>query len=154
MYRAGLDDNLGLRSVPVAISWWHVTVIQKGLINPAQSFSCHIQGLGILLRESWKPSVGVCAYFCIVPHQNVWVMGRESVKLGRSWVKPQPCHLLNPQGYKLENENMFSDFACVMGTEEGERGRKANLQAILCHRRWYTSSYSLERTLQTRSLWV
>lgn len=33
---------------------------------------------------------------------------------------------LSPQGYKLENENMFSDFACVVGTEEGERGSKAN----------------------------
>lgn len=154
MYRAGLDDNLGLRSVPVAISWWHVTVIQKGLINPAQSFSCHIQGLGILLRESWKPSVGVCAYFALFHTRMFWwwegrVSSWEDHELSLSHVT-----YLSPQGYKLENENMFSDFACVMGTEEGERGRKANLQAILCHRRWYTSSYSLERTLQTRSLWV
>ena len=52
MYRAGLDDDLGLGSVPLAISWWHVTVIQKGIINPAHNFSCHIQGLGILLKES------------------------------------------------------------------------------------------------------
>lgn len=52
MYRAGLDDDLGLCSVPLAISWWHVTVIQKGIINPAHNFSCHIRGLGILLKES------------------------------------------------------------------------------------------------------
>ena len=52
--------------------------------------------------------------------------GKESVSLGRSRVKSQLCHLLSPQRYELESKSIFLDFACVLGTEEGERGRKAN----------------------------
>lgn len=68
----------------------------------------------------------MCIVLCCSTPRTL-VEGEETCEAGKAMCSVS----LSPQCHGSESDSVFPEFPCTLGVVEAERGRKANLQAIL-----------------------